>query len=213
MGGSVHQWVGSGHITKYQLNLDLIEIIQFFLKIYDLLDILDILLDILLKPPEPIMGLFSGKCVFTGDNEVVAKVMFLLLSVILSTGGVSASVHAGVPPLGQTPPGSRHPPRADTPPPRSRHPQSRHPLGADTPPPTPQEQTLLGADTPQEQTPPQSIHTPPKSRHPPQSRPPRADTPCSRHPLPLPRKHTPAYGQRAALKLPTGMHSCFFEDQ
>ena len=31
------QWVGSGHITKYQLNLDLIEIIQFCLKIYDLL--------------------------------------------------------------------------------------------------------------------------------------------------------------------------------
>ena len=31
------QWVGSGHITKYQINLDLIEIIQFYLKIYDLL--------------------------------------------------------------------------------------------------------------------------------------------------------------------------------
>ena len=33
----------------------------------------------------------------TGHNEVVAKVMFLLMSVILSTGGVSASVHAGIP--------------------------------------------------------------------------------------------------------------------
>ena len=31
------QWVGSGHITKYRINLDLIEIIQFCLKIYDLL--------------------------------------------------------------------------------------------------------------------------------------------------------------------------------
>ena len=31
------QWVGSGHIIKYQINLDLIEIIQFCLKIYDLL--------------------------------------------------------------------------------------------------------------------------------------------------------------------------------
>ena len=31
------QWVGSGHITKYQINLDLIEIIQFCLNIYDLL--------------------------------------------------------------------------------------------------------------------------------------------------------------------------------
>ena len=30
------QWVGSGHITKNQIGLDLIEIIQFCLKIYDL---------------------------------------------------------------------------------------------------------------------------------------------------------------------------------
>ena len=37
MGGSVSQWVGSGHITKYRINLDLIKIIQFCLKIYDLL--------------------------------------------------------------------------------------------------------------------------------------------------------------------------------
>ena len=45
------QWVGSCHITKYQINLDLIKIIQFCLNIYDLLDIL-------LKPPQPFMGLF-----------------------------------------------------------------------------------------------------------------------------------------------------------
>ena len=94
------------------------------------------------------------------------KVMFSQACVILLTEGVSASVHAGIPPV----PPSRHPlgadpPGADTPwskhPPRRRHPpeqtpsQSRHP----------------GADTPQEQT-------PPRSRHPP-----RADTPQSRHPL------------------------------
>ena len=36
MGGSVGQWVGSGQITKNLINLDLIEIIQFYLKIYDL---------------------------------------------------------------------------------------------------------------------------------------------------------------------------------
>ena len=36
MGGSVGQRVGSGHITKYRMNLDLIKIIQFYLKIYDL---------------------------------------------------------------------------------------------------------------------------------------------------------------------------------
>ena len=37
MDGSVGQWVESGHVTKYQMNLDVIEIIQFCLKIYDLL--------------------------------------------------------------------------------------------------------------------------------------------------------------------------------
>ena len=37
MSGSVGQWVGSGHIALYRINLDLIEIIQFCLKMYDLL--------------------------------------------------------------------------------------------------------------------------------------------------------------------------------
>ena len=31
------QWVGSGEMTKNLINLDLIEVIQFCLKIYDLL--------------------------------------------------------------------------------------------------------------------------------------------------------------------------------
>ena len=63
-----------------------------------------------------------------------AKVMFLHLSVILFTVGVSASVHAGIhTPRQQTPPPreadtppSRYPPEADTP-------QSRHPPGKQTP--------------------------------------------------------------------------------
>ena len=37
MGQWVGQWVGPGQIIKNQINLDLIEIIQFCLKIYDLL--------------------------------------------------------------------------------------------------------------------------------------------------------------------------------
>ena len=36
LGGSVGQWVGSGQITKNLINFDLIKIIQFYLKIYDL---------------------------------------------------------------------------------------------------------------------------------------------------------------------------------
>ena len=34
LGRSVGQWVGSGQITKNLINLDIIEIIQFFLKIF-----------------------------------------------------------------------------------------------------------------------------------------------------------------------------------
>ena len=62
-----------------------------------------------------------GYPIFTGRNEVVAKVMFLHVSVILLTGGVS-----GQPPgTRQTPPGPGRPPgtsqtppwdQADTPP-------------------------------------------------------------------------------------------------
>ena len=36
LGGSVGQWVGSDQMTKNLISLDLIEIIQFCLKIYDL---------------------------------------------------------------------------------------------------------------------------------------------------------------------------------
>ena len=80
--------------------------------------------------------------IITGRNEVVAKVIFLHLSVILFTGGVSASVHAEIPPppSGADTPGTRHPPP-------SRH----HPPGADTPP---------GADPP-------GAYMPPGTRHPP----------------------------------------------
>ena len=76
--------------------------------------------------------------------------MFSQASVILLTGGVSTSEHAGI----------HTPPRADTP-------QEQTPPRADTPP----EQTPPGADTPQEQTPPRE-QTPlprvdtPQSRHP-----------------------------------------------
>ena len=54
MGGSVGQWMGLGQSTKNLINLHLIKIIHFCLNTYDLLDILDILL----KPPQPLMGLF-----------------------------------------------------------------------------------------------------------------------------------------------------------
>ena len=73
--------------------------------------------------------------IFTGRNEVVAKVIFLHLSVILFTGGggrVSASVHAGMAhpradtPPGQTPPGADMTPRSDMPPLEQTCPRVRH---------------------------------------------------------------------------------------
>ena len=73
------QWVAPGQIIKNQINLDLIEIIQFCLKIYDLLKHPHLWVGVwvvgwmgglicgsmvghfwtfLLKPPQPLMGLF-----------------------------------------------------------------------------------------------------------------------------------------------------------
>ena len=73
--------------------------------------------------------------IFTGRNEVVAKVIFLHLSVILFTegGGVCLSACWDTIPL----PGSRHPPE-QTPPPREQTPpRTRPPLGLSTPPSPP----------------------------------------------------------------------------
>ena len=47
--GSLGQWVGSGQITNYLINLDIIEIIQFCLKIYNLL-----------RHPPPLAGCIGG---------------------------------------------------------------------------------------------------------------------------------------------------------
>ena len=156
----------------------------------------------------------EGNDVITGRNEVVAKVIFLHLFVILFTGGGLPQCMLGYqPPQEQTPPGTRNPPGADpleqtppgagTPPlgadpprtdtlppdqtPQSIHPQSR--LPREQTPPSPRPDTPPGADPPE--------HTPP-----PQQTPPGPDT----HP---PGKQTPAYGLRAAGTHPTGMHSCF----
>ena len=68
----------------------------------------------------------------TGRNEVVAKVIFLHLFVILFTGGLPGLPQCmlGYHPQGQTP-RDQTPPGADTP--QNRHPPEADPLGADTP--------------------------------------------------------------------------------
>ena len=141
----------------------------------------------------------------TSCNEVVAKVMFLLVSVILLTGVClpqcmlgyhPGSRHpppkqtpSGADPQEQTPPRSRHPPE-QTPPeqtPQSRPPRAdppeQTPLGADTSP---------GADTPLEQTPPKEQTPPPH--------PPGADTP--------PPRADSGIRSMSGRYASTGMHSC-----
>ena len=76
---------------------------------------------------------FVENSIFTGRNEVLAKVMFLHVSVILLTGG---GTWPGTPPPG------RHPPSRQAPPPPGRHPPplpGRHhpPLQAGRHPPPP----------------------------------------------------------------------------
>ena len=66
VGGSVGQSVGSGQMTKNLINLDLIEMIQFYLICRDTLTHVWVVgwvsgsighfMDILLKPPQPLNG-------------------------------------------------------------------------------------------------------------------------------------------------------------
>ena len=88
--------------------------------------------------------LLETTCVFTGRNEVVAKVIFLHLSVILFTGGVCLNACWDT-----TPPRSRHPPGPDTPQEQTPPSQEQTPPREQTPPCPPP-----GADPPREQTPP-----------------------------------------------------------
>ena len=77
---------------------------------------------------------FYWRWLITGRNEVVAKVIFLHLFVILFTGGVVVVV-VSQKALRQTPPGADTP-RDQTPPGSRPPPGSRHPLPREqTPPP------------------------------------------------------------------------------
>ena len=79
------------------------------------------------QTPMPTLRCCHGK-IFTGRNEVLAKVIFLHLFVILFTGGgVPDQVH---------PPGTRYPPRDQVHPPRTRYtPRDQVPPQDQVPPP------------------------------------------------------------------------------
>ena len=95
----------------------------------------------------------------TGRNEVVAKVMFLHVSVILSTGGGSRQQHP-------YPPGQGEPPQTRQTPPWA----GRHPPGRENPPGT--RQTPPAGRTPH----PRTRQTPPHRENPPD----QADPPPGR---------------------------------
>ena len=88
---------------------------------------------------------YRTKFIITGRNEVVAKVMFLHVSVILFTGGVSGQ--GELPQAGRTPWAGRNPPPDQADPPK--------------PPPRP------GRPPQIRQTPPPGRHPPRPGRHPP----------------------------------------------
>ena len=132
----------------------------------------------------------------TGRNEVVAKVMFLHVSVILSRGGGSPAERP--PPAGRPPPRDQADPtlRLGEPPPVAGRPP---PPGPGRPPPGLGEPPQDQADPPGwETTPPQADPPPGWETTPPGTR----QTP--------PGKQTSEYGPRAAGTHPTGMHSCFY---
>ena len=72
MSGSVGQWVGSGQMTKNLINLDLIEIIQFCLKIYDLLRHLHLWVGVWIN------GWVNG----WGSGQMTNLIMFELIDII-----------------------------------------------------------------------------------------------------------------------------------
>ena len=147
----------------------------------------------------------------TGRNEVVAKVMFLLVSVILLTGGVSGREH---PPLAVRPPRQGDPPvaRRPTPPGRENPPwQGEAPLCRETPPR--QEDSPLarrtppGRENPPQQGEPTGREIPPAGRLPLARRTPLAGrTPPGRENPPWqgdpPGKQTPQQGEPPSRETP-----------
>ena len=132
MGGSVGQWVGSGHITKYRINLDLIKIIKFCLKIYDLLRHPHLWVDGWVNGWAHVKSLKSNKSSDHGGRGQAPESGHLQQGYVFAR--VCHSVHRGVsgrhthrqiPFLGR-PPCSGTPLWADTPPPCDGHCSGRY---------------------------------------------------------------------------------------
>ena len=165
-------------------------------------------------------------------HEVVAKVMFLLVSVTLSKGGGSASVHAGIlpPPCQggipcQGDPPAKEAPRCQGDPPRRRHP---HYQGDSSSRPTPKgeiEEDQIQAHTqggnwggsdpgPHPRGKLRGVRSRPTPKREIEEDLIQAHTQGGNwggsDSAPPPQKQTPAYGQWAGGTHPTGMHLVFF---
>ena len=133
-------------------------------------------------------------CYFCRPQTKFAKVMFLHVSVILSTGGVP----------GQVPPRTRYTPLGSgTPPGRYTPPQARYPPGRVNPPGRfPPDQVPPRPCTPRAGTSPlDQVHIPRPCTLPGQVHPPDRVHP----PVPV---HAGRYGKQVGSTHPTGMHSC-----
>ena len=146
------------------------------------------------QPPLLWMVRILLECILvTGRNKVVAKVMFLQVSVILSMGGCPA----GRTPQQGDPPGKETPPWAGRTPPGRETPQAGRPPWAERPP---QQGNLPRAGRPPEQGDPPSRETPrqgdpPGKETPLAGRPPWAGKPPRQGDPPAGRPPPPAYGQ------------------
>ena len=131
-----------------------------------------------IKPPISKMPRNDGVTVFTGRNEVVAKVMFLQVCVCPQGGGCLPQCMLGChnPPRWRTPPGWRapldgEPPRMENLPPRWRTPPDGEPPRMENTPRM--ENPPDGEPPPWMENPP----TPPEWRTPPDGEPPQLENP------------------------------------
>ena len=132
--------------------------------------------------------------------------MFLLVSVILSTGGGLPQCMLGFchqPPKGEAPLGQGDPPGGD--PPRRRHPPSKetpHPWKETPGMRHPAKETPLPRRPPKKEAPPRRRH-PPAKETPPEGDPPRRSTPLPRRPHSPPPGPHPRGEMRGIRSRPT----------
>ena len=135
---------------------------------------------------ESLYIIISLNHVITGRNEVLAKVIFLHLFVILFTGG-------GVPDQVHRPRDQVHPPRPGTPPWTRYTPQDQvHPPGPGTPP---RDQV-----PPLDQVPPQTRYTPPGTRYP----------PGPGYPPPAGTRYTPPQAANSGIRSTIGRYASYW---